>query len=210
MQSEIYFWTSRNAKFENLGVSECLLEDVKVSRKACNCWVSEMASVGPAEGPFWLRWVLRSLRRLYKNYNSCANCIIFQNYNFCEVWAMLSRSETDQPAIVVQISANALCICKEFLVKPSPTVKLARRGFVFGFLLRFSQNNCYTLVCLSYDINSTCAGKPWPWRIQRCVKLYFPTLWGRHGGFWSRCMAQNLGPLPFARFEILGHLATWN
>ena len=59
---------------------------------------------------------------------------------------------------------------------PLPSVKLAMTVFVFGFLCRFSQNNCYTLECLSYDINSTCAGKPWPWRIRRWFKLHFPTL----------------------------------
>ena len=81
-------------------------------------------------------------------------------------------------------------------------------GFVFGFSCRVSQNSCYTLECLSYDINSMCAGKPWSWRIQRCVKLNFPTLWGRHGGFWSRCMAQNLESWPIVRFEIMCPAAT--
>ena len=32
-------------------------------------------------------------------------------------------------------------------------------GFVFWFLLRFSQTSCYTLECLSYDANSTCSEK---------------------------------------------------
>ena len=91
---------------------------------------------------------------------------------------------------------------------PLPTVKLVRRGFVFGFSCRFSQYSCYTLESLSYDINSTCIGKPWPWRIQRLVKLYFPTLLGRHGGFWSRCNPQNLESQPIARFKILGVTAT--
>ena len=91
---------------------------------------------------------------------------------------------------------------------PVPTVKLVRKWFVLGFLLRFLQNSSNTLKWLSYDINSTYAGKPWPWRIRRWVKLYFPTLWGRHGGFWSRCMAQNLRSQQITRFEILGHPAT--
>ena len=73
-------------------------------------------------------------------------------------------------------------------------------GFVFEFFLRFSQNSCYTLECLTYDINSTCVGKAWPWRIQWWVKLHFPTLWGRHGGFWSRWTAQNLQLRSIARF----------
>ena len=59
---------------------------------------------------------------------------------------------------------------------PLPTVKLVRKWFVFGFLLRFWQNSCYTLKWLSYNINSTYAGNPWPWRIRRCVKLYFRDL----------------------------------
>ena len=37
--------------------------------------------------------------------------------------------------------------------------------FVFGLLLRFSQNNRYMLECLPCDINSMCAGKSRPWRI---------------------------------------------
>ena len=45
-------------------------------------------------------------------------------------------------------------ILKMYLKKIS-SVKLARRGLVFGFLLRFSHDSCYTLLCLSYDINST-------------------------------------------------------
>ena len=91
---------------------------------------------------------------------------------------------------------------------PLPSVKLARKGFVFGFSCRFSQNTCYTLECLPYDINSTCAEKPWPWRIQRWVKLHFPTLCGRYSGFWSRWMAQSLESRPIMRFKTLDHPAT--
>ena len=63
-------------------------------------------------------------------------------------------------------------------------------------LVQLPQKGCLTLSDGSYDINSKCAGKLWPWRIQWWVKLYFPTLWGRHGGFWSRRMPQNLESQP--------------
>ena len=43
---------------------------------------------------------------------------------------------------------------------PLPTIKLVMLGFIFGFLHRFSQNKCYTLECLSYDIDSKCVGMP--------------------------------------------------
>ena len=67
------------------------------------------------------------------------------------------------------------------------------------------QRNVFEHFCLSdvpgtlyssYGANSKCAGKPWPWRIQWWVKLHFPTLWGRHGGFWCRRVAQNLESQP--------------
>jgi len=34
-----------------------------------------------------------------------------------------------------------------------------------------------------YGADSKCAGKGWPRRLQRLVKLYFPTIWSQHGHF---------------------------
>ena len=62
--------------------------------------------------------------------------------------------------------------------------------------MRFSQKSCHMALGVSHDINSTCAGKPWPWRIEWWVKLWNPTLWGRHGGFWSPKIAKNLKSWP--------------
>ncbi len=55
-----------------------------------------------------------------------------------------------------------------------------------------SKKSCHSLVGLSYGANSTCVEKPWPWRVEWWVKLYFWTLWGRYGHFWSRRSHQNL------------------
>ena len=45
---------------------------------------------------------------------------------------------------------------------------------------------------MSYGANSKCAGKSWSWRIEYWVKFANPTMWSRHGRFWSHQMA-NLG-----------------
>ena len=52
-------------------------------------------------------------------------------------------------------------------------------------LIQFSQKCCCRAEYLLYDINSTCAEKPWPWRIQQRVKHWNPTLWGQHRVAWS-------------------------
>ena len=48
----------------------------------------------------------------------------------------------------------------------------------------------------SYGANSKCAGKLWPRRVERWVKIWNPTLWGRNGGFWCGRVAQNLESQP--------------
>ena len=62
-----------------------------------------------------------------------------------------------------------------------------------GFQPWFSHKVFHTLDCLSYDIDSKCAGKLWPWRIEWCVQLVNPTVWSRHGGFWSKRVAPESG-----------------
>ena len=49
-----------------------------------------------------------------------------------------------------------------------------------------SENYFHTNNRLPHDTNSTCAAKPWPWRVQRWVKLSNPTLLGRYKVIWSR------------------------
>ena len=81
-----------------------------------------------------------------------------------------------------------------YLISPLNTLingQIGEGGFVFGFSCQFSQNSRYTLAYLSYDINSKCAGKPWPWRVEWWFKLCFWPLCDRSGGFWSRGKPQN-------------------
>ena len=55
------------------------------------------------------------------------------------------------------------------------------------------KKNFHMISEMSRSTYSTCAAKPWSWRIQWCVKLWNPTTWGRSGHFWSRWRHMSLG-----------------
>ena len=77
----------------------------------------------------------------------------------------ITTHESSQKAMRLEISSKLGKFLKGLITRApkkclTNVPKLARSGFVFGILPRLSQNRCYTLKCLSYDINSTCAGTP--------------------------------------------------
>ena len=72
------------------------------------------------------------------------------------------------------------CIIKS-LEAPESQIPAIRIGAEKPILNQFSKKSCHSLARLSYDVNSTCAGKLRPWRVEWWVKLYFWTLWGRSG-----------------------------
>ena len=98
------------------------------------------------------------------------------------------------------------CIIKS-LETPESQIPAIRIGAEKPILNQFSKKSCHSLARLSYDINSTCAGKPRPGRVEWWVKLYFRTIWGRHGGFWSRWSATE-SPISAIQFDIENFILT--
>ena len=115
-----------------------ILTATKIDKNASTLFeVFDLEVILFTKAPFWANFRNAEMPFLYCHGTQCFTYRIKKSQTFCRKKIKRHQSQI-----------------------PLTTVNLAKWGFVFGFSCRFSQNNCYTLECLLYDINSTCAGKP--------------------------------------------------